>query len=277
MLGSISIRSVATEHFLLAIKLGMRSRAMRAIWILGLALVAIAFLSGAFSLRQPSVVVLDVGISGIRILSALLMILWVQESFTRDIERKTILMILAYPVSRDVYVASRFCGIGALVFFAVAIWGMALWLLDGFSNWGYALSSRPVFGIGYCWILVGVALDAVVVGAFALMICSVAVTPSLPLFCGIAFAISARSIGAAIDYLEFSPQADPALREHLLPIIEAVRWLLPDLGRLDWRIISLYGTWPDTEVMAKGIILNLSYGCAMLGAAMRFYSRRELS
>src|SRR5690606_37085935 len=126
---------VLLQHIGIAWKLGIRSHAMRALLAFGAFLLCVAFLAGAFSLRQPLVVTLDVGISGIRLLTALLTLFWMQEAFVRDIERRSLTLAFSQPVDRLAYVLGRFIGVMLLISFAVAIWGIALAIADQFAAW----------------------------------------------------------------------------------------------------------------------------------------------
>ena len=74
---------------------GLRGRSFYAVFILGVVMIGVAYLSGFFSPRQPRTVALDVGLSGIRFSLVLLNLFWVQELVAREIDRRTILFSLA--------------------------------------------------------------------------------------------------------------------------------------------------------------------------------------
>lgn len=259
----------------LAWLLGVRSHAFRGLLFLGVLLLATAFLAGAFSLRQPLVVTLDVGITGIRALSALLVLFWMQEVFVRDIERRTITWALAQPIPRQSYVVGRFLGFAALCTVAIMLWGGGLWLLDQVADWGYSSSSRPHLGMGYLAVLGGIVVDALLIGAVVLAVASAAETKALPFFVGAAFVMAARSLGPVLDYLIYSAAADPELQQQFLPVLERIRWLIPELSRLDWRTIVLYGTWPPTTAIVQALMMAFGYIIVMTAFAVRMYSRRE--
>lgn len=263
-------------HAILALRLAIRSRGFRALLVLGAALLAIAFLSGAFSLRQPIVVTTDIGLSGIRLLATLLVLLWIQEAFVRDIDRNTILWVFAFPAPRTSYVLGRFLGVMAIVGAGILLWGGALMVLASVADWGYAASSRPVFGGGFLLVLAGIFLDTLVVGSVVLWVGSVAQTPVVPFFVGGLFAIAARTLGGMIDYLAYSPNAEPALRQAILPVLQFIRWWIPDLGLLDWRSIVLYDAWPSAEVIWRGTVVAGGYALLFVGFSLCAYSRREV-
>lgn len=262
---------------LISWRLGVRSHAMRALLVLGGALMAVAFLAGSFSLRQPLAVALDMGLSGLRFLGLLMVLFWMQEAFAKDIDRRTVTFALAYPVPRSAYVLGRFLGVIALVVVTVATWGGLLYIMNQFSGWGYEQSSQATFGFGYLLVLLGIILDLVVVGAFFVMVSSVSETPMLPFLAGFGFALSARMLGVMIDYLALAKGVDLDLKNHLLPILEKIRWVLPDLSRLDWRQICLYDTWPPADQMALGASIALGFALMCLGAAVLAYRKRNFT
>lgn len=256
-------------------RLGIRSHALRALIVLGIFLMLLAFFAGAFSLRQPLVVAMDMGLSGLRFLGLMLVLFWMQETFAKDIDRRTIAGALAYPVPRSAYVLGRFIGVTALIGMTVIVWGIFLYLLNQFADWGYESSSVNTFGIGYPIVLLGILLDLIVISAFFVMISSVAQTSVLPFLLGLGFAIAARSFGVMIDYLALSNTADPEIKTILLPILEKIRWILPDLSRLDWRPICLYDHWPPAGDMIQAVSISLSYSAVMLCVAIFIYKKRE--
>lgn len=258
-------------------RLGMRSHALRALLVLGVALLGISFLAGAFSLRQPLVVAIDMGLSGLRFLGLLLVLFWMQEAFAKDIDRHTITFALAYPASRASYVLGRYFGVLALVTWSVALWGGALYLMNNFADWGYEESSRVVFGLGYLLVLFGIVLDLATIGAFFLFISSLSETPMLSFMVSFGFAVATRSYGVMIDYLSLSPSADWEMKATLLPILEQLRWFLPDLSRLDWRMIVLYDHWPPTGQLFQGIAAAAGYLLLLLAAAVLSYRRRNFA
>ena len=268
-------------HYLLNAQTGfrlcLRTHALRALLVLGSLLIGVAFLSGAFSLRQPLVVALDVGISGLRFLGVLLVLFWMQEAFVKDIERRTITMALAYPARRSAYVIGRFLGVMALVVLAVTLWGGLLYLLGQYSGWGYIDSSRPVFGGTYLLVLVGICLDLFLLGSVVLFLISASSSSLLPFLAGGAFALAARSVGPVLDYLVLSADADPTLKTNFLPLLEKIRWLIPDLSRLDWREMVLYGSSPSSVDLVSGVLIAGGYFVVMIWLAVWMYDRRQIA
>ncbi len=100
-------------------------------------LVGVAFLSASFSPRQPKTIALDIGLSGMRFSLVLFALFWVQALVGREIERRTVVYALSYPVSRGAYIVGRYFGILGLLALAALLLGMLLWLttLTVFEPW----------------------------------------------------------------------------------------------------------------------------------------------
>jgi Cu-processing system permease protein len=265
------------EFCLSACRSGFRSRSVHAILVLGILLVGVAFLSASFSPRQPKTVALDVGLSGMRFSLILFALFWVQELVGREIERRTVMYALSYPVSRGAYIIGRYFGILGLLALAALLLGMLLWLttltVGGAFEQGFSL------GLGFpFWVTVfGVWVDAALVAAFALWIASLSTVPMLPVALGIAFAVAGKSLGAVMDYLARGADNDPLFVSQFNPLIETVQWVLPDLSRLDWRVWPMYDLFPGLQVIGLSLLMAIGYSAAMLALAVYVFSRREFS
>jgi ABC-type transport system involved in multi-copper enzyme maturation permease subunit len=258
-----------------ALRSGFRSRAIVLILTLGTLLVGLAFLASSFSPRQPQTVALDVGLSGIRFSLVLLAVFWVQELVGREVERRTVLYALSYPVSRAAYVLGRFVGIVYLLATATALLGALLWLAVKFSGEHYAQTFGVSLGWAYAASLFGLWVDAVVVAAFALLIATLSTVQMLPVALGIMFAVAGKSLGAVLDYIARGADGDPVLMNRFGPLIQAIQWILPDLSRLDWRVWSMYGVPLPEGAALYSLLMATAYAAILLALAVMSFSRRE--
>lgn len=253
---------------------GLRSRGIQAVLVLGVLLVAVAYLSASFSPRQPKTVALDVGLSGIRISLVLFALFWVQELVGNEIQRRTVLFALTYPVARGRYVVGRYLGMLVMLALATALLGVLLWAVVRYSGAGYAQGFAVAPGGPYWLTIAGLWVDAAVVTAFALWIASLSTVPMLPLALGLAFAAAGKSLGAAAEYLAQGAEGDPAIMR-LAPVVDAIQWFLPDLSRLDWRAWPMYGVAPDFAAMAGGLVVAAAYAALLVTLAVITFNRRE--
>lgn len=264
------------SHAKLAVLISLHRQTL--LWVVGIssAGLAVAFLGAAFSLRQPLVVGLDLALSFMRLLLNLMAILWAQEMFAKDIERRTLIPLLVLPSSRAAYTLGRQLGLGLILLTVAVLWIPLLMIAGSLADWGYTGSTRAYLDWHLGWVVLGILLDALVVAAFVQFISALAITPIVPVLAGMAFALATKMIGPVMDYLEFSGEAYPDIQTTFVPMLRAFRWFMPELSRLDWREVVLYGAQIDvtnalTSVqMACGYVLL--FGCLSVVA----YDKKDL-
>lgn len=256
---------------------GIRGRAFQVILFLGVLSIGIAYLSGSFSPRQPQTVVMDIGFSAIRFSLVLLNLLWVQELVTREIERKTVLLSLAYPVSRSAFLLGKYMAIVVLSIMATLVLGGLLSLAVDIAGGGYVQEFGPSLRLPYWMTLFGLLLDTLVVAAFSLCLSTFSTVSALPLALGAAFAIAGKAMGATVDYLMRGADGDAKLVSHFAPLIDGIRVVLPDLSRLDWRDWPMYQAFPGGNTLSWSSLMGISYIGLILLLAMCIFSRREFS
>ncbi|WP_445937100.1 ABC transporter permease [Pseudomonas sp.] len=260
----------------LGVRAGVRGQGFRVLLLITLILLGVSLLAGNFSGRQPLTVALDVGLSGLRFVLLLMALLWVQDLLARDIERKTIYFLLAYPVTRSQFLFSRFFAVAFLSISALVFVGLALWLVLYLFCSNHPQLQPPALGMPYVMALLGVWLDLLVVAAFAILLASISTTPYLPLLLGFAFALAARGLGPTISHLR-SARSDPLHEALFSPILEHAYAWLPDLSRLDWRALTLYGLAPDIPAMALAALNASAYVVLLLTLATVIFQRRNFT
>lgn len=265
------------QFFLSSWRAGFRSRSFLGVFLLGIALVGVAYLSASFSPRQPRTVALDVGLSGFRFCLVLFAITLTQDLVGREIDRRSVVLTLSYPVHRAEYLFGRYFGILALTGVGTIILGVLLWLAVLFAGLHYEQQFPVALGAPYFVAIFGVWLDVAVVAAFTLWVATLSTVSVLPLALGAMFAIAGRAIGPVADYVMKGADGQADLSASYGPVLSFVRWLLPDLSRLDWRIWPMYAQSPDVTAMCLGGLMALIYSGIMLSLAVQVFSRREFS
>ncbi|MCP5228348.1 hypothetical protein [Accumulibacter sp.] len=265
------------EFAVSGLRSGLRGKSFQAVFILGVLLIGIAYLSGFFSPRQPQTVALDVGFSGIRFSLVLLNLFWVQELVAREIDRRVILFSLAYPVSRGAFLAGRFAAILLLSALAAVVLGLLLLLAVVAAGGGYSQEFELALGLPFWSAVAGFTLDAAVVAAFALCIAALSTVSVLPLALGAAFALAGKALGATMAYLAQGADGNEELVASYSPLVDLVKWLVPDLSRLDWREWAMYQLPPGSEVVFWAATMAVAYIVVLLVCASLLFARREFS
>lgn len=265
------------EFILSVLRAGVRSRAFHAIATLGFALVGVAFLAASFSPRQPQTVALDVGLSGIRFSVTLLALFWVQDFVVREIERKSVLYALSYPVSRATYLMGRLVGVLILLALATALLGALLQFAVANAGGHYTQEFPPTLGFAYWASLFGLWLGVAVVTSVTFTLAALSTVSLLPLAAGTGFAIAGQSLGAVADYLASGADGQDELVATYRPIVMLIRYVLPNLSRLDWRTWPLYGLAPASEQIALSVVMAFAYVATTATLAVWVFGKRDFA
>lgn len=263
------------ELIQLGIKAEVRGLGLRALAIMAFLVLTASLLAAEFSGRQPTTVALDVGLSGLRFAMLVLVLLWVQDLFARDIERKTVYFVLAYPVSRWQYLCSRFFTVGLLSLAALTLIGGLLWLLLQHER-DYAQLRPVALGSKYLLVMAAIWIDAMVICSVALLLACLSTTPFLPLILGFAFGIAARSLGPTLEYLR-GERSDPTSASLFSPVLEYSFVWLPDLSRLDWRPLALYDLAIPWSNLAMAVLSATGFMGFMLLLGGVIFQRRDFT
>lgn len=265
------------EFLISGLRSGIRGRSLQGVFVLGVMTVFVAYLSGSFSPRQPQTVAMDIGFSGLRFALVFLDLLWIQELVAREIDRRTVFFSLAYPVSRGSFLVGRFVAIVTLSAMAAVIFGCLLTIAVALAGGGYDQVLSPSLGAPFWIAIAGITLDAAVVAGFALCVSTVSTVVNLPLALGAAFAVAGKALGPTLDYLASGGDGDVHLVAHFGPLVSGIRWVLPDLSRLDWRIWPLYLNAPAEGALLWASAMAASYLMLSMVLAITCFRRREFS
>lgn len=225
-------------------------------------------LASFFSGRQPATVALDVGLSVVRMLLPLILVLMTQELISREIERRYYLESLSYPRSRHVFLFGRFVGIFVFVFFLLFLAAGVLALLVGFVRHGYSQATAVALDFRYLVTIFFIGVDLFVIASVTFLLAVFASAPSFVLFGALGFMLIARSYAAVIELLaggQFLVGGAEGYRAGLGLLV----YVFPDLGALDVRAISLYSLSKDfpSDWFAL-IVSNVFYAFFMLTLAV---------
>ncbi|WP_194115728.1 hypothetical protein [Chitinilyticum piscinae] len=218
-------------------------------------------------------VALDIGISAIKLVATLLGLFWVLEMVAKDIDRKNLLWVLAYPAPRATYIVGRFIGIGTLLGCSIAFLGGLLWIVVQNSSMGYQHFHTFDLGSPYAITLAYLWLDTLIITAFTLLITTVSTSSLMPVFMGAAFAVSARSLGGVLAYLN---SGESQINTSLASSVQKLQWILPDLSRLDLRDWPLYRATISADQLQASLTMSVSYIVIMLLLCCLSLSKRDI-
>jgi ABC-type transport system involved in multi-copper enzyme maturation permease subunit len=239
------------------------ARRDRAQWILVLYAVVLfgsAFVLSPLALGEAYRVTRDLGVAALSLVGVILIILVGSGMVQKEIDRKTVLTVLAKPIRRHEFLIGKYLGFMAMV--AAVFAGMVLLLAGTLLLTEHRL--EPAVLVAALFTLGELAvMTAIVVGfsSFA--------TPALA---GI-FTLTVFVIGHfAGDLLRFAERVESP---PLAAAAQIVYLLLPHLGAFNLRAEAAYGVLPTPgDALTAGLYAVCYSGCVIaVGCAV--FTRRE--
>ncbi|MDH0701777.1 hypothetical protein N5D41_09755 [Pseudomonas toyotomiensis] len=240
-------------------------------------LLLVVWMSSEFSGRQPATIALDVGLSVMRLILPLVMVLVVQELLSREFDRRYFLSSLAYPRARQGLLLGRFASIILLMLGVLIVMAAALGLLVAWISEDYAQATSISLGWPYIATVALIGLDLLVLTALATFLAMVASTPSFVLIGTFGFMLMARSFAAIVELLTRETWVVEGAESYRAGV-GILGYLLPDLGALDIRMVALYGRMEflpsDLSVL---VVSCLAYAFAFLWLAVWVLQRKRFA
>jgi ABC-type transport system involved in multi-copper enzyme maturation permease subunit len=238
----------------------VRDRILYSILTFAFLLIGASIILAGLSIGQESKIVKDLGLASSSLFGTFIAIFLGITLVSKEIERRTIYMIVSKPISRPAFLVGKY--VGLVVTLAVTVGVMASlvfllsWVVDGTFTWTLLVAAGVDF----------VAL--MIVTAVALLFSTFS-TPTLSAIFTMAIFVIGR---LSADLAALSEQlADPAMRG----LIHITYLILPDLGRFQIGSRVVHGL----PLVPAEIGLSVAYGAAYIGflllLAMSIFQRRD--
>lgn len=266
--------SLATITF----KEGIRNRALFGIALFALFMLGLNIAVAGFFMRDIGKVTVDMNLSALSFAGLLLILFVGINLMAKDIDRKTIHLVLSKPISRAQYIWGKFLGIQLFALVSLSI-------LVGFSCATVFLLLRlyPDYFVGFYWSKFFIASFFVFVKISVLtgiVVFFSSITSSS--FITLIFSISCYIVGVTIEEVVFYLQSEFAAREVLISgalknFIAVITFLLPNLTVFDFSLEAAHGL----PITGSRFFLSLGYGgiyvTLLLVLASVVFSRREFN
>jgi ABC-type transport system involved in multi-copper enzyme maturation permease subunit len=239
----------------------LRERVFRTLAVFLLVLFAAAQLVKPLALGEGRRVTLDLGLGLVSLAGLLLVLFLGPRAVQREIERRTILVLLARPLRRGELLLGKYLGMWAVT--AIALAGMFLILGLVLLLSGYGLpQALPAAGLL-------AALELGVLCALSLLVTSLA-GPALAGVVLLALFIAGRLAPSLLDAARLLPDAPAAL-------LGALFRLLPRLDLFTAGLEAVHGATLPAGVLLWAAAYALLYSAAILLIALLVLRRREFA
>ncbi len=237
-----------------------RNRVTLVVGMFALALLGCAILVTDVTVHTFYRVLTDVGLGVMSVMLVLLAIFLSSGLLSREIERRTVFLIVTKPVSRSLFLVGRLAG--NMLTLTVLLLGMAGVFFLEMLMYRISISSSQLVAIGVLWFeLLLLSSFGFVMSSFSSQIVSAVVTTGIYFAGHLAndiYTISSRSRSALIQVVG-----------------KVTYYLLPNLSRLNYRPQASYAMSISPANVLSSIAYGSIYAAALVLLAMILFSRRD--
>jgi ABC-type transport system involved in multi-copper enzyme maturation permease subunit len=227
---------------------------------LSLGLMALSFLVGPLSLGTDDKITRDMGLASLILSSAVTIFTGGVFLLSREIERKTIYLLIVRPISRVHYLLGKFLGL------VMVAWGAFVICCAIFALVMAARGMTPDAALAQAALLT--AMELVVLSA--LVVFFAALAPPVP---AMLYAFGVFAAGHAMGDVAAVRDSLPGgvARE----LLDLARFMLPDLSRFDLRLLAVHGITAPSADVGWTCVYGLLYSAAVLALASAVFHRKE--
>lgn len=238
----------------------------RILYIIGfyiLILAAAIYFLPAFAAATEDKMFLDFGLAAMNILGLIVAIFIGTGLINKEIEKRTILMVIAKPVNRSEFVTGKYFGLLAVLAVLVTAMTVIYLVFLQIVNISYPIASIVIAIVFQFLQLSLIAAVSITLGVFTSSILATALT----------FAVYLTG-NITQDLLQLGRLAK---NSNIEGITQALYLILPDLSRLDLKNDAVYGfaAMPDAVTLMLNAGYGLLYSILLLAVAIFSFSQRE--
>ncbi|MDJ0735923.1 MAG: ABC transporter permease subunit [Nostocaceae cyanobacterium] len=206
---------------------------------------------------------LDLGLGAMNILGLIVAVLIGTGLVNKEIDKRTLFVLIAKPISRSEFITGKYLGLGMIL--AVLLVAMTILYLGflQFSSVSYQIASILIAVFFLFLQLCLLTAAAISFGVFTSSLLATALTLAV-YFMG----------NITKDILKLgSLSQSPGLER----LTQGLYLVLPDLSRLDLKNNAVYGmqALPDSGTLIGNAAYGLFYSAMLLAIAILIFSRRE--
>ncbi|WP_013324540.1 ABC transporter permease [Gloeothece verrucosa] len=213
------------------------------------------------SLGTHEKIFLDLGLGIMGILGAIVAIFVGTGLINKEIEKRTVLVLIPKPISRTEFIIGKHLGLCAVLAVMLTVMsGIFLLLLYG-SKINY---SPGLLLLSQLYLLLELALLTAVAIAFGVFTSSILAT---------LLSLGIYLMGhLSTDLLKLGQISK---NTNLEALTRNLYLILPDLERLNLRNEVAYGIWPNGSLLLSDALYAILYTAILLGIAIIIFSRRQ--
>lgn len=239
----------------------IRDRILYGIIVFALMLIGVSIALGGLSFTEQARISANFGFTGIQISASILAIFVGSTLVAREIEKQTILTLLARPVTRSQFLIGKFLGLVFVIGTVMA--GLAIVV-------GLLIASLGMkIGFPFFVALYGVILEALMLVAVTLFFGSFSRPVMTVIFASSTFLIGHWISGlSALSNTKFVGESYKAAVKVLVNVV-------PDFERFNWRAAPIYDSQIPPEEILNSSLYALGWLLFILALTSMVFRRRD--
>lgn len=241
---------------LITYKEGTRNRAFYGISLIALLLLGANLLISDMIMREVGKVAVDMALSTISATGLLIVLFVGIDLMAKDLDKRTIYMVLSRPISRQEYIAGKFIGICFLIVTTVAIvslFGAGSILIIKLLN--------PDYFLRFSWRLVFlaeafIALSLILLSALSFLFASFSSSSFITLVLTIISYVIGHSMTDVKALVEAPQAAGITVSPVTVKMVQAAYYIFPNLSLFDLKTQAAHGL----AVPLNYILWTVAYG-----------------
>jgi Cu-processing system permease protein len=260
---------------LITFKEGTRNRAFYGISMIALLLLGAAFFITGMVMRDVGKVAVDMALSTVSFAGLLLVLFVGIDLMAKDLDKRTIYMVLARPISREQYIFGKFFGISLLIVTTVLIlslFGAISIVLIKWANPGYfpRFSWGPVF-LAEAFI----ALSLILVSALSVLFASFSSTSFITLILTIISYIIGQSSSTVKAIVDAPEAAGITVSPVTVKLVQAAYYVFPNLALFDIKTQAAHGLAIPASYIFWTLFYGIVYTCLVTFLASFIFRQKE--
>lgn len=226
---------------------------------------AMALVLGAVLLTEATVATLervltDLGLGSMSLILTLLAIFLSSGLLSKEIDRRTIFMVVSRPISRGMFLLARLAG--NMLTLGVVLLLMGLLFIGEMVLYRFPLHQSHFVAIGVLWVeLLVLTSVGFLMSSFSSQIVSAVVTT------GVYFAGHLSS--------EIYNLSQKSVYGVLRGLGKGAYYLLPNLEKLNFRPHAAYAITVSVGDIVRSVLMGFGYSAILIGLAILIFSNRD--
>lgn len=239
----------------------IRDRILYLIGLFALLLVIALRILPQVAATTENKMLIDFGLAGINALGVIVAVFVSTGLINKEIEKRTILVLIPKPVNRAQFIIGKHLGVSAVLAVLIGVMLAIYLIILSFSQISYPLGSILVSTL-YLFIQLSLlAAVGLLFGVFTSSILAVLLSFGIYLMGNL-----------SPDLVELG---NLSRNSNIQTLTQGLYLVLPDLSRLDLKNEAVYGILPSLPILLSNGLYGVFYTILLLAIAILIFSRRE--